>query len=310
MNKQIRGSLILVLTAFIWGTAFVAQSQGIEKMGPFGFNAVRNFIGVIVLIPVIFSFRKVKKGKSFRLGEEISSIFHDRKLLMGGLLCGIALCVASNFQQVGIKYVSFIGKAGFLTALYIVLVPIAGFVFLKKKVGKLVIIGLLFALCGLYLLCINQTFTFEFADIMLIACAIVFTIQILLVDNYAPQVDPLALACIEFFVNGVLSLIPMFLLENNTFADIKAAALPLLYAGVFSSGVAYTLQMVAQRDMNPTIASLIMSLEAVVSILAGVVILGDRPSSREILGCILMFAAVILAQIPDKVNDTTSTNNT
>lgn len=299
MNKQLRGSLILLLTAFIWGTAFAAQSQGVDRMGPLGFNAIRNYIGFLVLIPVIFGIRKAQKGKDYNFKNEFSEIFSNKKLLIGGLLCGIALCVASNSQQVGIKYVSFLGKAGFLTALYIVLVPIAG-LFFGKKVGKLVFAGLVFALTGLYLLCINQKLIFEFADIMLIACALVFTIQIMLVDKYAPQVDPVALACIEFFVNAVLTTIPMLMFENNTLADIKAAAIPLLYTGVFSSGVAYTLQMVGQRDLNPTVASLIMSLEAVISVLAGIVVLGDRPSGREILGCIMMFIGVILAQIPDK----------
>lgn len=299
MNKQIRGSLILLLTAFIWGTAFVAQSEGVARMGVFGFNVIRNYMAVVVLTPVIMVLRRLKKGPEMTVAGEFKDIFQDRKLLTGGVLCGIALCIASNLQQVGIKYVSFIGKSGFLTALYIILVPIAG-LFFNKKVGKLVWVGLVFAVAGLYFLCINQKLTLEFSDIVLILCAVFFVVQILLVDKYAPEVDPVALACIEFFVCATLSMIPMFITEHNTLADIRSAAFPLIYAGVFSSGVAYTLQMVGQRDLNPTLASMIMSLEAVISVLSGMVLLHERPSFREILGCVLMFIGVILAQIPEK----------
>lgn len=307
MNKQLRGSLLLLLTAFIWGTAFVAQSEGVDRMGPFGFNAIRNFMAVVVLTPVVILLRKRTMAKGTTVGNAFSDILHDKKLLTGGFFCGLALCVASNCQQIGIKYVSFLGKSGFITALYIVLVPIAG-LFFHKKVGKFVIAGLTFALIGLYLLCINQKLTFEFSDIMLIICAFVFTIQIMLVDVYAPQVDPVALACIEFLINAVLSLIPMFILEHNTIADIRSALFPIIYAGVFSSGVAYTLQMVGQRDLNPTVASMIMSLEAVVSVLSGIIILKDKPTGRELLGCLMMFVGVMLAQIPDKINKSPNVN--
>lgn len=303
MNKQVRGSILLFICAFIWGTAFVAQSEGLEKVGVFCFSASRNFLAVIVLIPVIFIIRKINKKSDFVLKNEVKDILTDKILLMGGLLCGVALFAASNLQQFGIKYVSFIGKSGFLTALYIILVPIFG-LFLSKKVGKLVWAGLVFALIGLYLLCIKQgqSLRFEFADIMLILCAAVFAIQILLVDKYAPQVDTVALACIQFFVCGTLSLIFMALFEHNTWTLVKSAALPIMYAGFLSSGVAYTLQIVGQKDMNPTVASLIMSLEAVVSVISGIVLLADNPSGRELLGCLLMFIGVVLAQIPEKKN--------
>lgn len=301
MNKQLRGSLILLLTAFIWGTAFVAQSEGVSKIGVWAFSAIRNALGVIVLIPVIIFLRKNKGGKETTTVSIFSDIFHDKDLLIGGLLCGIALFVAANLQQFGIKYVSFVGKAGFLTALYIILVPILG-LFLHKKVGKLVWVGLVFALVGLYLLCINQTIRFEAADILLIACAFVFSIQILLVDKYVVIVDPIVLACIEFFVCGVLSFICMLIFENNSIEAVKSVIIPLLYAGCLSSGVAYTLQMVGQRDLNPTLASMIMSLEAVISAISGIVLLHDRPSARELIGCALMFIGVILAQIPSGKN--------
>lgn len=299
MNKQLKGSLLLLLTAFIWGTAFVAQSKGVEEMGVFGFSVIRNFMAVVVLIPVILSLRIKKNNHKNTVRQEISAIFSDKKLIQGGFWCGVSLCVAANLQQIGIKYVSFVGKSGFLTALYIILVPIAG-LFFHKKVGKLVWAGLAFALVGLYLLCITDRIVLEYADIMLIACAVVFTIQIMIVDKYAQEVDVIAMACMQFFWCGTLSMIPMLITEHNTWENIMAAAIPLIYAGVFSSGIAYTLQMVGQRDLNPTLASMIMSLESVFSVLAGMVILRERPSVREITGCALMFTGVILAQIPAK----------
>ena len=299
MNKQLKGSFLLILAAFIWGTAFVAQSEGVSKMGVFGFTVIRNYMAVIVLTPIILFNRFKRKESKTTFGTEFKDIFSDKKLIMGGLLCGIALCFASNLQQIGIKYVSFVGKSGFLTALYIIFVPIAG-LFFHKRVGKLVWVGLVFAVVGLYLLCMKGSFVFEFADIMLILCAVMFTVQIMLIDSYVDKVDGVELACIQFFFAATLSLIPMLLVEHNTIADIKAAAIPLIYAGVFSSGIAFTLQIVAQKDLNPTLASMIMSLESVFSVLAGMVILGERSSSREYIGCVLMFVGVILAQLPEK----------
>ncbi|MDO4965131.1 MAG: DMT family transporter [Lachnospiraceae bacterium] len=300
MNKQIRGSLALFLAAFIWGTAFVAQSTAADVIGPFAFSVIRNYIGVLTLIPVILVMRRVQKGKDMTIKGEFLEIFHDKKLLMGGFLCGVALCIASNLQQTGIKYVSFVGKSGFITALYIIFVPIAG-LFLHKKVGKLVWIALMFAVTGLYFLCINQQFTLEYSDILLILCAVFYTVQIMFIDKYAPDVDCVALACIEFFVCGTLSLVLMCLFEHNTLEDVRQASFSLFYTGVFSSGVAYTMQMLGQKDLNPTVACLIMSLESVVSVLSGMVILREQPSGRELFGCVLMFIGVILAQLPDNL---------
>lgn len=300
MSKQIKGSLALFLAALIWGTAFVAQSTAASVIGPFAFSAIRNYIGVFTLIPVIFVIRRTKKGKDMTIKGEVTEIIRDRKLLLGGLLCGTALCIASNLQQTGIKYVSFVGKSGFITALYIIFVPIAG-LFLHKKVGRLVIVALIFAVTGLYFLCINQRFTLEYSDILLILCAVFYTVQIMFIDKFAPDVDCVLLACIEFLVCGTLSLILMFLFEHNTIEDVKQAGFSLLYTGIFSSGVAYTMQMLGQKDLNPTIACLIMSLESVVSVLSGMIILREQPSGRELLGCILMFVGVILAQIPDNI---------
>ena len=300
MSKKVKGSLALFLATLIWGTAFVAQSTAASVIGPFAFSAIRNYIGVFTLIPVIFVIRRTKKGKDMTIRGEVTEIIRDRKLLLGGLLCGTALCIASNLQQTGIKYVSFVGKSGFITALYIIFVPIAG-LFLHKKVGRLVIVALIFAVTGLYFLCINQRFTLEYSDILLILCAVFYTVQIMFIDKFAPDVDCVLLACIEFLVCGTLSLILMFLFEHNTIEDVKHAGFSLLYTGIFSSGVAYTMQMLGQKDLNPTIACLIMSLESVVSVLSGMIILREQPSGRELLGCILMFVGVILAQIPDNI---------
>ena len=266
----------------------MAQSAGMEYVGGFTFNCVRSLIGGIVLIPCVFLMRK--------------SNAHERKskktLLIGGISCGTVLCIASNLQQHGIKYTT-VGKAGFITALYIVLVPVLG-LFLHKKVGKLIWLGLVLAVTGLYFLCINEQFTVGIGDLLVLACATVFAIHILVIDYFAPLVDCVAMSCIQFFTCGVLSAIPMFLFENVNPANILAAAGPILYAGVLSCGVAYTLQIIGQRNMNPTVASMILSLESVISVLAGLLILHQKLSERELLGCGLMFVAVILSQLPQK----------
>ena len=206
--------------------------------------------------------------------------------------------MASNLQQIGIQYTT-VGKAGFITALYIVLVPIFG-IFLKKKAGVRIWISVAISVAGLYLLCITDKLVLAKGDILVLLCAVVFTIHILVIDYFSPKADSVRIACTQFFITGVLSAIPMFLFETPRLSDIFAAAVPVLYAGVLSSGVAYTLQIVAQKDADPTVASLILSLESVFSVLGGWVILGQKLSSREIAGCILMFSAIILAQLPGK----------
>ena len=288
---KLKSSLILLLTATIWGVAFVAQSAGMEHVGGFTFNCVRSLIGGIVLIPCIFLLRKRKV-------HEQPNTESYKTLMIGGISCGIVLCIASNLQQQGIKYTT-VGKAGFITALYIVLVPILG-IFLHKKVGKTVWFGLILAVAGLYFLCINERFTVGLGDLLVLACAAVFAVHILVIDYFAPLVDCVAMSCIQFFTCGVLSAIPMFLFENVNLVDILAASGPILYAGVLSCGVAYTLQIIGQRNMNPTVASMILSLESVISVLAGLVILHQKLSGRELLGCALMFVAVVLSQLPQK----------
>ncbi|MGN8920306.1 DMT family transporter [Lachnospiraceae bacterium HCP28S3_F9] len=288
-----KNAFMLILTAFIWGTAFVAQSVGMDYLGPFTFNGVRSLIGGVALIPCIWILQKLN-DKSDPVTEE-----RNRKdLLIGGISCGVLLFAASSLQQVGIQYTT-AGKAGFITAFYIVFVPVLG-IFLGKKTGWKVWTAVILALAGLYFLCITKKFTIGKGDIFLFACALVFSLHILVIDYFSPKVEGVKMSCIQFLVCGIISLPFMFLLEIPKMGAIVDAAWPLLYAGVLSCGVAYTLQIIGQKNVNPAIASLILSLESCFSVLAGWVILGEKLSVRESIGCILMFAAIILAQLPDK----------
>lgn len=297
MNKM-KSSLQLLLVAFIWGVAFVAQSVGGEQIGSFTFNSARALIGGVVLLPVIFFMDRQKKKQpgteNFPAGSG-----NRKELLLGGVCCGIMLAVATNFQQYGIAFTT-VGKAGFITALYIIIVPILG-IFLKKKAGIKVWIGVVLATAGLYMLCMtSESFSLSKGDLLVLICAGFFSIHILLIDHFSPKVDCVRMSCIQFFVCGVISMVPAFLFETPSMSGILAGWLPLLYAGVLSCGVAYTLQIIGQRGMDPTISSLILSLESVFSVLAGWLLLNQTMSRREIVGCILMFAAIILAQFPEK----------
>lgn len=292
MKQQIKSSLILLLTATIWGVAFVAQSVGMEYIGPFTFNAIRCVLGGLVLIPVILVLKKKKET-----GAENQEKEDKKTLWAGGIACGVILCIASNLQQFGIMEAS-VGKSGFFTALYIVMIPVIG-IFIGKRPGIKLWFCVALAVVGMYLLCMKDgSFTIERADIMLLLCARVFSFHILVVDYFSPKVDGVKMSCIQFFVCGVLSAVGMLFTETPDISNIQAAWLPLLYAGLLSCGVGYTLQIVGQKGINPVIASLIMSLESVISALAGWVILGQVLSPKEILGCVLMFVAIIITQIP------------
>lgn len=298
---KLRNSLILGIASFIWGVAFVAQSAGGKEIGPYSFTCLRSFIGALVLLPVI-----VLLDKTRPVSQRPVMVQDKRRLWFAGVSCGIALCLATNLQQLGMNFGATTGKAGFLTALYILLVPILG-IFLKKKCPWNVWIGVGIALVGMYFLCFGKEEHFQFADVLLLACALLFSIQILLVDHFAPTVDGVRLAVAEFVTCGVLSAIPMFFFEmKHSLAGISLwimpfttlrAWIPLLYAGMLSCGIAYTFQIVGQKGLNPTIASLIMSLESVFSALAGWIILHEVLSVRELCGCGLIFIAIILAQI-------------
>lgn len=294
-KTQIRNSLLLLLTAVIWGIAFVAQSAGMDYVGPLTFLCVRSLIGGAALLPVLWF---LERQKSDTRKQEERTPEKRRLLIKGGILCGLALCFASTFQQYGIQFTT-VGKAGFITACYIILVPIAG-LFFGKRCGLNIWIGVLLAVGGLYCLCITETLRMGKGDILVLICAFLFSAHILVVDHFSPLVDGVKMACIQFFVCGLVSGAGMLLLEHPAVSDILMAWQSILYAGLLSSGVGYTLQIVGQKGLNPTVASLILSLESVVSVLAGLLILHQTLSSREVLGCVLMFAAIVLAQLPGK----------
>ena len=290
---KIKNGIMLVLTAFIWGTAFVAQSVGMDYLGPFTFNGVRSLIGGAALLPCIWLFQK-GKGKA----TEKPSRGARKELIAGGIACGLLLFAASSLQQIGIQYTT-AGKAGFITAFYIVIVPVLG-IFLHKKISGKVWGAVAIALAGLYFLCITEKFAVGKGDILIFLCALVFSIHILVIDYFSPKVDGVKMSCIQFFVCGIVSLPPMFFKETPKIGAMVEGWAPLLYAGVLSCGVAYTLQIIGQKNVNPAVASLILSLESCFSVLAGWMVLGEKLSMRESVGCVLMFAAIILAQLPDR----------
>ena len=285
-----RNTFLLILTSFIWGVAFVAQSVGMEHVGPWTFTASRSVIGALFLIPVIAF---LDKGKPKEARPK-----NTKTLLIGGICCGIALTVASMFQQYGILYTT-VGKAGFITALYIVLVPILG-IFFKRKPRLIVWFSVLLALVGLYFLCMTDSLRFSRGDTLVLLSALVFSCHILIIDHFSPMVDGVRMSCIQFAVIAIVCGIPALIFEQPTLSSLISAWAPILYAGMLSSGVGYTLQIVAQKNYDPTVASLIMSLESVFSVLAGWVILKQALSARELLGCVLMFTAIILVQLPER----------
>ena len=289
--NQLRGSLLLLLTSMIWGAAFVAQSAGMDYIGPFTFNGLRMLMGAAVLLPFLL---KRRTGAHTNASER-------KMLLRGGILCGVALFVGSTLQQIGIVDTT-AGKAGFITAMYVVLVPVMG-VFVGHKQPWLVWLGVALSAVGMYFLCVHESLSLNRGDLMVLAGAVGFSFHILLIDRYSAHVDGVKLSCLQFFVAGVLGLVFMFLFETPQISQIFAAWLPLLYAGVFSCGVAYTLQILGQRDTDPTIASMILCLEAVFSVIFSWFLLGERLSAREIFGCVLIFAAILLAQLKGKAGD-------
>lgn len=295
-TKAMRSNLMLVLTAFIWGVAFVAQSVGMDYVGPFTFISVRNFIATLVLLPCIRLLDKV--NPSDKLSENDKNPHGGPTLIIGGIVCGICLAVASAFQQIGISYTT-VGKAGFITAMYIVIVPILG-LFIKKKVRVIAWISVAISVAGLYLLCMTESLSLSRGDLLVLICAFCFALHIMVIDYFSPRVDGIRMSCIQFLTCGIVCAVPALLTESPDIHSILAAWLPILYAGALSSAVGYTLQIVAQKNTDPVIASLLMSLESAFSLLAGWVLLNQRLSAREMCGCILMFVAIILSQLPEK----------
>lgn len=294
-TRQLRGGAMLMLTALIWGTAFVAQSVGMDYLGPCAFTAVRNFIGCVALLPVIALASRLRSGAQ---PEEAAPAPGKKALFGWGAACGLLLGGATLLQQAGMQTAS-AGKAGFLTALYIVIVPVLG-IFLGRRPGLKVWMGVVLALVGAYLLSVKGGAGIASGDLLVIASAVVFSLHILVIDSVPAGVDGVRLSCVQFLVAGAFALVLALFLETFTWRDILSAWVPLLYTGVVSSGVGYTLQILGQRTVNPTVASLILSLESVFAALAGWAILGQALSLRELFGCALVFVAVILAQLPSK----------
>ena len=256
--KHSKNFILLFLTALIWGVAFVAQSVAMDYIGPYTFNAVRSLLGGIVLVPCVFLFGQKKKTVKDEDPSKGTAVDRPGDMITGGLLCGIMLFLSTTLQQVGIQYTT-VAKAGFITALYIILVPILG-IFLKKRVSFQIWISVVIAIIGLYLLCMKGSFHLGQGDFLMLVCSLCFALHILVIDHFTDKVSGVKLSCIQFFVCGLLSCILMFLFEKPAVSDILSAWLPIVYAGVFSSGVAYTLQIIGQKGTDPTIASLILSL--------------------------------------------------
>ena len=298
-HNQVRQVVFPILAAFIWGTAFVAQDLCADSIGTFAFNATRYFIAVLALLVVIAVSGKAKKNRPTPTAEEKKAA--NKQLWLGGLCCGVALAIASNFQQAGLVAGTDAGKAGFITALYVVLVPVFG-LFFKRKVSLPVWIAVVCSVVALYLLCIKGDFSLAAGDLLILVCAVCFAVHILVIDHFTAYCDGVKLSCLQFLFAGIISAVCMFLFEDVDFAAIWSCILPLLYVGIFSCGVGYTLQILAQKDSNPTVVTILLSLESVFAVIAGAIILHQQMTAREYIGCVVMFAAVILAQIqfPEK----------
>ena len=292
-GKRMLGNLLLTLTALIWGTAFVAQRVGMEHIEPLTFTASRMVLAAVAVSLV--ALLMAKRGNVPAQSPEAAKT--RRQTLLGGVCCGAFLAVASIFQQMGVVYTT-AGKAGFITAMYMLLVPVINFALFKRKNTWLVWLAVLVGVAGMYLLCVTGDFRLERGDMLVCVCAVLFSGHILCCDHFAPLGDPVRLSAIQFATAAVISGVAAFVLETPTWAKVASAAVPILYCGIMSGGVGYTLQIIAQRYTDPTVASLLMSLESVFAAIAGVLLLGERMSPRELAGCVVMFAAIVLVQLP------------
>lgn len=289
MGKGFKGYTLLFITAIIWGFSFVAQSVGMESVEAFTYNGIRTLMGSLFLLPIA-----IIKDKGFKF---------DRATILHGTIMGVVFFFASNLQQFAFYY-STAGKIAFITAMYIFFVPIIS-IFLKKKVHPLILCCVLVSIVGLYFLCIpsGTDFSINSGDLLALCCAVFFSVHIMVIDKYSPLHDGLKLSCTQFFVAGVVSVICMFIFETPKMGSIMDASLPLLYSGILSCGVAYTLQILGQKNTNPTIASIIMCLESVFAVIAAALLIKEIPSTRETIGCIIMFAAIIVSQIVEGISN-------
>lgn len=301
-NRKMLGNLLLLLTAMIWGTAFVGQRVGMDSIEPVTFNAARMWlaaaaIGLVSVLTGKKSDPQDKRPVSGLTDTRDKAQERRKNTIIGGICCGSFLTAASLFQQMGVVYTT-AGKAGFITAMYMLLVPIINFVFFKKKNTWLVWTGVLVGVFGMYLLCITGGFSLTYGDTLVCICALLFSGHILCCDHFVQLGNPIRISAIQFATAAVISTIAAFLAEEPSWQKIASAAVPILYCGIVSGGIGYTLQMVAQRYTDPTIASLLMSLESVFAVIAGALLLGERMTARELAGCVIMFAAIVLVQIP------------
>lgn len=300
MIGQTRSNLLLLMTAIIWGSAFIAQSKGADVIGPFTFNTVRYALAVVALLPVIYIFSR-KRNSENTVDQDIPRANGTKTLIIGGIATGIALFTASSLQQYAMAFTT-AAKAGFITTLYVILVPIVG-IFLKKKIRPIIWFCALLAVIGLYLLSIKPgTFSISRGDFFVLLCALAFTGHILIIDYFSPKTDGVKLSCIQFAVVSIASFVAMMMTETFVLSEVLDAIIPLLYTGVLSSSVGYTCQIIAQKKADPVISSLILSLESVFAAIFGALILHESMSGREITGCAIMFVAIIIAQLPEKKN--------
>ena len=297
MKRIIAPIIFPVITAMIWGSSFVAQSNSTEHVGAMTFNAGRSVVAFFVLLLLVPIFRRFDKGSAPCL-TPIQKKANFKSLIWGGFCCGTALALASNLQQMGMVAGASAGKTSFITTLYVVLVPICG-LFLKKKIPASIWISVLLAVSGLYCLCINEAFTIVFSDFLVLLCAFAYALHILVIDYFAERHNGVELSCVQFFFAAIWSTIGMFVFEDPQWGNITACLGDILYVGIFSSGVAYTLQILAQKaSRNPTVVTILLSLESVFGVLAGAIFLHESMTGKEYFGCALMLGAVLLAQIP------------
>ena len=311
MSKKLKSDIMLLITAIIWGSAFVAQKAG-TVLEPFTYNGIRMLIGGLVLIPVIFLFKKINKEDPDSVPKtELEKQAEKKTLMIGGLSCGVVLCIASSLQQFGMFFDTDAGKTGFITSLYIVIVPILG-LFLHKKVKPVIWFCVALGAVGFYLLCMagkGGSFTLTTGDMFVLLCAFASSCHILVVDYFAPKCDGIKLSCIQFLTAGIIGIVCMLIFESPVIADILDCWLPILYCGVFSSGIAYTLQVLGQEHAEPSVASLILSLESVFAVLFGVLLIGESLTLYEGIGCVVIFIAVIISQLPSKEERLQRKNN-
>lgn len=295
-KMQLIGILLLLVTAFIWGIAFVAQTVGLESVGVFTFSGVRMLLGAAALLPVILIRDRITAA-SMTVEQRTERRKNDKKTFVSGVILGVVFVIASNFQQYALVYSS-AGKVAFITAIYIFFVPLFGLIF-KKRVPLLTWICIALGGVGLYFLCIDGEGlgNVNIGDVLALICSIAFAVHILLIERFAPEADGLKLSFTQFLVGGLIGCVMMWIFEDPQWSAIWDAAVPLLYAGVMSCGVAYTLQIIGQKYTESAMASLVMCMESVFAVLAAALLLSEVMTGREIVGCVIMFAAITLPHV-------------